>query len=128
MARLAMEKQDLAPAAAFNSMNDSLVATLKQDVDEHFLGRLEIDISNALQTGDYRALIIDATPLELIDATDFGRLRRVIDMARLMGVGTIIVGLNPGIVAGLVELEANIEGLVTTLNLEKALQIAGRGA
>ncbi len=84
-----------------------------------------MDISNALQQVAHRTLIIDATPLELIDATDFDRLRRVIDMARLMGVGTIIVGLRPGVAAGLVELDANIEGLVTTLNMEKALQIAG---
>ncbi len=84
-----------------------------------------MDISNALQQGAHRTLIIDATPLELIDATDFDRLRRVIDMARLMGVGTIIVGLKPGVVAGLVELDANIEGLVTTLNMEKGLKIAG---
>jgi anti-anti-sigma regulatory factor len=69
---------------------------------------------------------MDATPLELIDATDFDRLRRVIETARLMGVKTIVVGLKPGVAAGLVELDANIDGLVTTLNMEKALQIAGR--
>jgi hypothetical protein len=34
--------------------------------------------------------------------------------------------LKPGVAAGLVELDANIDGLVTTLNMEKALQIAGR--
>ena len=112
--------------SAFNSIDDCLVATLQADVDEQNLRRLEMDISSTLQQGVHRTLIIDATPLELIDATDFDRLRRVIDMARLMGVGTIIAGLRPGVVAGLVELDANIEGLVTTLNMEKALQIAGR--
>ncbi len=76
--------------------------------------------------GDHRTLILDATPLELIDATDFDRLRRVIDTARLMGVETIIVGLKPGVAAGLVESDANVEGLITTLNMEKALQLAKR--
>ena len=79
----------------------------------------------ALRPGDHQTLIMDATPLELIDATDFDRLRKVIDQARLMGVGTIIVGLKPGVAASLVELDANVEGLVTTLNLEEALRVAG---
>jgi anti-anti-sigma regulatory factor len=126
MAGLGIGSGDGEHVSAFNSIDDCLVATLHPDVDEQYLHRLEMDISNALQKDTHRTLIIDATPLELIDATDFDRLRRVIDMARLMGVGTIIAGLRPGVVAGLVELDANIEGLVTTLNMEIALQIAGR--
>ena len=117
---------DWAQVSAFNSIDDSLIATLQPDVDERYLHRLETDISVALRRGDYRILILDATPLELIDATDFDQLRRVIDTARLMGVETIIVGLKPGVAAGLVESDANIEGLVTTLNMEKALEVAGR--
>ena len=126
MAGLGIGSGDGAHVSAFNSIDDCLIATLQPDVDEQYLRRLEMDISNALQHRAHRTLIIDATPLELIDATDFDRLRGVIDMVRLMGVGTIIVGLKPGVVAGLVELDANIEGLVTTLNLDKALKIAGR--
>lgn len=117
---------DWAQVSAFNSIDDNLIATLQPDVDERYLRHLETDISNALRRGDHRMLILDARPLELIDATDFDRLRRVIDMARLMGVETIIVGLKPGVAAGLVESDANIEGLITTLNMEKALQIAKR--
>ncbi len=112
--------------SAFNSIDDSLIATLQQDVDERYLRRLQADVSVALRQGDYRTLILDATPLELIDATDFDQLRRVIDTARLMGVETIIVGIKPGVAAGLVELDAKIEGLITTLNMEKALEIAKR--
>jgi anti-anti-sigma regulatory factor len=117
---------DWVQVSTFNSIDNSLIATLQPNVDERYLRRLETDISNALQRGDHRTLILDATPLELIDATDFDRLRRVIDTARLMGVETIIVGLKPGVAACLVESDANIEGLITTLNMEKALQIAKR--
>ncbi len=126
MAGLGIGSGDGAHVSAFNSIDDCLIATLQPDVDEQYLRRFEMDISNALQQGAHKTLIIDATPLELIDTTDFDRLRKVIDMARLMGVGTIIVGLKPGVVAGLVELDANIKGLVTTLNMDKALKIAGR--
>lgn len=117
---------DAAAVQSFNSIGDCLIVTLQPDVDEAYLSQLETDILGALKRSDHRSLIIDATPLELIDATDFDRLRRVIESARLIGVKTIIVGLKPGVAAGLVELDANIDGLVTTLNMEKALQIAGR--
>ncbi len=117
---------DAAAVHSFNSIGDCLIATLQSDVDEAYLRQLETDILGALKRSDHRLLIMDATPLDLIDATDFDRLRRVIETARLIGVKTIIVGLKPGLAAGLVELDANIDGLVTTLNMEKALQIAGR--
>ena len=117
---------DAAAVYSFNSIGDCLIATLQPDVDEAYLRQLETDILGALKRSDHRSLIMDATPLELIDATDFDRLRRVIETARLIGVKTIIVGLKPGVAAGLVELDANIDGLVTTLNMEKALQFADR--
>ena len=117
---------DWGHGSAFNSIDHSLIATLHSNVDERYLHGLGTDVSNALRSGDYRTLILDATPLELIDTTDFERLRRVIDTASLMGVETIIVGLKPGVAASLVESDANIDGLVTTLNMEKALQTAER--
>jgi anti-anti-sigma regulatory factor len=117
---------DAAAVYSFNSIGDCLIATLQPDVDEAYFRQLETDILGVLKRSHHRLLIMDATPLELIDATDFDRLRRVIETARLMGVKTIVVGLKPGVAAGLVELDANIDGLVTTLNMEKALQIAGR--
>ena len=115
---------DEAVVQSFNSIGNCLIATLQPDVDEAYLRQLGGDISNALKGGDYRSLILDATPLELIDASDFERLRRVIKTVGLMGVGTVVVGLKPGVVASLVELNANVDGLVTTLNMEKALEIA----
>jgi rsbT antagonist protein RsbS len=117
---------DEAVVQSFNSIGNCLIATLQPDVDEAYLRQLGGDISNALKGGDYRSLILDATPLELIDASDFERLRRVIKTVGLMGVGTVVVGLKPGVVASLVELNANVDGLVTTLNMEKALEIAGQ--
>jgi rsbT antagonist protein RsbS len=115
---------DEAVVQSFNSIGSCLIATLQPDVNEAYLRQLGGDISNALKGGDYRSLILDATPLELIDASDFERLRRVIKTVGLMGVGTVVVGLKPGVVASLVELNANVDGLVTTLNMEKALEIA----
>ena len=125
MSGLEAGSSDRTHVSVFNSIDNCLIATLQADVDEQYIVRLGADILEALRPGDHQTLIMDATPLELIDATDFDRLRKVIDQARLMGVGTIIVGLKPGVAASLVELDANVEGLVTTLNLEEALRVAG---
>lgn len=126
MAGLGFGSSDRTRVSAFNSIKNCLIATLRPDVDEQYITRLGTDILEALRHGNHRTLIMDSTPLELIDTTDFNRLRKVIDQARLMGVGTIMVGLKPGVAASLVELDANVEGLVTTLNLEEALRLAGQ--
>ena len=126
MAISASASGDWSESLVFNSIDDCLIATLRADVNEPYIRRLEADVLEALQKSNHQTLILDATPLKMTDATDFDRLRRVIDMAKLMGVNTIIVGFQPSVVAALVELDANIEGLVTTLNMETALQVAGQ--
>ena len=61
-------------------------------------------------------------------------LRDLALAARLMGVSTVVSGLQPAVAITLVEMGLEIPGLQTTLNLERALgapraEIAGsRGA
>ncbi len=123
MSTPAIRNEEYEGTSAFNTLVECLISTLQSDVDEQYLRQLESDISQALQRGNHRRLIIDATQLQLMDATDFVRLRRTIDTAKLMGVESVLVGLRPGVVASLVELDADTRGLVTTLNLEQAINI-----
>ena len=43
-------------------------------------------------------------------------------MARIMGARSIMVGLQAGIVAALIDLDVNVEGVEATLDLESAFE------
>lgn len=107
----------------FSAIDDSLVVTLKPDINSSYLDQLADKTAEVLRDGHYRFLIMDAAPVELIDSVDFDGLRRVIEVARLMGTRTIIAGLSPGVAGSLIELDANVEGLKTTINLKSALHL-----
>jgi len=46
-----------------------------------------------------------------------------VDMVTLMGPKAILVGLQPGVVSALVDMDLTLDGLLTALNLEDALRL-----
>ncbi len=109
---------------AFNIIDGRLIVTLHPKDDDFYFDSLCDDVSFALGKSGCGVLIMDATHLELIDDWDFQRLRRVIDVAALMGTKTIIAGVRPGVAASIVELGCDIGGFSTALNLKSALRFA----
>ena len=107
-------------AATFNVIRDCLVVTLHADITDEYLLRLERDTAEELHRGRYQTMILDVKSFELIDLTDFEQIRRIIEIAKLMGTKTILAGLRPGVVASLIELGAATSGLNTSLSLERA--------
>ena len=55
-----------------------------------------------------------------MDLTEFNAVQNLTRMAHLMGVETIFAGLQPGVVASLIQLEADVEHIKTALDLEDA--------
>ena len=108
-------------ATTFNVIRDCLIVTLQADITDEYLLTLARDTAEALRCGTFEAMIMDAHSLELFDVADFERIRRIIDVAKLMGTKTILAGLRPGVAASLVELGIDTSDLNTSLNLECAL-------
>jgi IS5 family transposase len=57
-----------------------------------------------------------------MDLEDFELLRRSMAMASIMGARPILVGLRAGIVASLIALDANVDGVEAATDLDDALQ------
>ncbi len=108
-------------AAIFNIVRNCLVVTLQADITDEYLLRLERDTAEALQRGRFQAMILDVKSFEIIDLPEFERIRRIIDMAELMGTKTILASLRPGVAASLIEMGADTSGLSTSLSLDRAL-------
>ena len=76
-----------------------------------------------------RAVIFDASSVQLLDSPIAGRLNQAGRTIGVLGVRTILSGLSPALCSALVRLDVSFPDLVKTGNLDHAFEVAkGRPA
>lgn len=98
-----------------------ILATLQGDLQPGFLDQFKQDLLARIRQAEARGIVIDLSALDLMDLTEFEALKRLAAMADVLGARTVVVGLRPGVVAGLVALGADASGLKLALNVELGL-------
>src|SRR5207244_13526992 len=103
-----------------------LIASIQSVLAEADLWRLRDDLSE--QVGQYRSrgVIVDVTVLDVIDSFATRTLRAIAHMLRLRGADTVIVGIQPEVAFGMVQLGLTLEGIGTALDLEEGLAYLDR--
>jgi rsbT antagonist protein RsbS len=109
--------------AAMNLVDGCLVATIQFDLNHQVLKVLQEEVLQKLQETRARGLILDCSALALMDSQDFSGLKRLTAMASLLGAQSVFVGLGPGIVSSLVELDVEVDDVQATLTLEDAFAL-----
>jgi len=107
--------------AAMNLVDECLVTTIQFDLNRQVLKVLQEEVLQKLQKTGARGLILDCSALALMDSEDFAGLKRMTAMATLLGAQSVFLGLSPGIVSSLVELDVEVDGVQAALTLEDAL-------
>jgi rsbT antagonist protein RsbS len=95
-----------------------VVASIQRDLRGAILQQFRTDLLERLQDSGASGVIIDLSGVRIMDADDFDGVRRTLDMAALMGVRTVLVGLRPGVVSALVQLDVDIGNFDTLLDLD----------
>ncbi len=106
---------------------DCLVASIQFDLSGDVLRRFQHDLLDRIASTHASGVVLDVSGVEIMDADDFNALRRAGEMARVMGARPVMVGLRPGVVAGLIDLGVPTDGVVATLDLESALELVASG-
>ena len=70
-----------------------------------------------------RGVIIDVTPMDVMDSFASRTLRDIAQMIRLRGAETVIVGFQPEVAFTMVQLGLTLEGVATALDLEEGLAL-----
>lgn len=99
---------------------DVVVASIQVDLDDDVLARFQQDLLDRIHEKNSRAAILDVSGLETIDSDEFAALRRIMSMVKIMGAESVLVGLQPGVVSALIEMEADVDGLQTAIDLDAA--------
>jgi rsbT antagonist protein RsbS len=111
-----------AASAYVNEFEGHLVGSVQVELTESVLDNFREHLLEAVQRTRPMGVIIDVSAVPFMDVQEFAQLRRILNMTALMGGRPILVGLQPGIVAALVEMDADVEGLETAISVEQAVR------
>ncbi len=98
-----------------------LIATIQSALSDADLIQLRDELAG--RVGQYRALgvVIDVTVLDVIDSFSVRTLRAIVQMLKLRGAETVIVGIQPEVAFAMVQLGVTLESEATALDLEEGL-------
>jgi rsbT antagonist protein RsbS len=100
-----------------------VVSSVQVDLSDEVLRRFRSDLLELLETSGSTGIVVDLAGVDVMDAEDFGALRRTLSMAAIMGARSVLCGLRPGVVAALVDLGADVDGVVAARSLDDALAL-----
>lgn len=92
---------------------------------------LRDDLSHEIARSAAKGVIIEISGIDVVDSFIAGAIRDLCQAARLLGVETVVAGLDPGMAITLVEMGMVMTGVRTALDLDGAveqLEIATREA
>lgn len=100
-----------------------LVVPIQEELSQGAAQSIQQQILNRIHTKPVRGVVIDLAGVQIIDSglwTIFSNTTRMIEV---MGVPSVLTGLNPGAVASIIDLKLDCDAFVTAMHLEDALQI-----
>jgi rsbT antagonist protein RsbS len=100
----------------------NLIVPIQGAVSDDVMSALQEDVTARIADGDARGLVVDVSGVEVLDSYLTRNLRDLALTARLMGVVAVVSGLRPAVAITLVEMGLEIPGVLTALNLERALE------
>lgn len=108
----------------------NLIVPIQGSVVDATMTRLIEDVTTRIERDGASGLVIDVSGVEVMDSFMTRNIRDLALTARLMGVHTVVSGLAPAVAIALVEMGLELgvssggqHGLVTTLNLERAIEV-----
>src|SRR6266487_3139204 len=101
----------------------TLLATIQIELHDTVVDSFQTDVLEEIERTSASGLIVDISALETVDSYVARMLANTAKMAKLMGTGTVIVGMRPAVAATLVRMGYFMEGIQTALSLEEGLQL-----
>jgi rsbT antagonist protein RsbS len=107
---------------AMSIVHGCLVVTLLGELYDDTLMKIRTDILQKIQATKVRGMILDLSTVRALDSLAFNFLADTARMASLLGVANVFVGLQPGVVSSLVDLEVEIDGIRAALTMEDGFE------
>ena len=108
-------------------MGELLLVTIQVDMHDQLALTLQDDLTDRISRTGARGVLIDISSLDVVDSFIGRMLANIAAMARVLDAQTVLVGMQPAVAITLVELGLALPGVSTALNIEKGMELIGRG-
>lgn len=118
-------------------VGEALIVALPRELDDEVLGALRGRTLDQVRHAGVRAVVFEASGLDVVDAQEFGALASVARAAAWLGVRPMLVGLSAGLVRYLVDADLDtsafepfgtLDDALATLAAESARAASARGS
>lgn len=100
---------------------DYLIAAVQSALTDEGLQRLRDSLVERVGASRSRGVIIDVTALDVMDSFATRTMRDMVQMIRLRGAETVIVGIQPDVAFAMVQLGLTLDDVMTCLDLEEGM-------
>jgi len=107
---------------------ETLIVSIQVEVTDRLVLELKKDVGAAIREHEVRGLIIEVSGVDVFDSYIARSIRDIAQISSLMGVNTVLAGVDAGMAITLVEMGMSLDNVSTALNLEAAIELFGRDA
>ena len=104
-------------------VRDTLMVTMPADPDDLTVTTLQEEVLRAMERYRPRGLVLDISSVETLDSFFARTVTETSRMVRLMGGRTVIAGMRPGVAITATQLGLTLEGTLTALSVDRALDL-----
>lgn len=110
------------------ALGDVLLVSLQGELHDGMAEQLQQDITSRIATSRVTGVVLDISGVDVVDSFLGRVLAEIASTARLLAARTVLAGMRPAVAITLVELGLTLPGLVTALDVDRALELmAQRG-
>jgi rsbT antagonist protein RsbS len=113
-------------SVAILRQGDVLIASIRADLSDGQLISLRDDLTHRAGAERIRGVVLDVGALDVIDSFVARSMRSIVEVLRLRGTETVIVGIRPDVAIAMVQFRLNLETLRAVLDLDEAVELLDR--
>jgi len=105
-------------------ISNCYVLNIQGEIDDDYLSKLYNDIINTVTHHvDLKGIILDFSNICVFDTYIFESFKKMSKTISLMGIKVVWLGLKPGVVSALVDLNAEVDDICIAVNLQYGLKL-----
>ncbi|MEU0007910.1 STAS domain-containing protein [Streptomyces sp. NPDC006314] len=105
------------------ALGDVLLVSLQGELHDEMAEQLHHDITSRIATSSVTGVVIDISGVDIVDSFLGRVLAEIASTARLLAARTVLAGMRPAVAITLVELGLTLPGLVTALDVDRAMEL-----
>ncbi len=103
-------------------LRDTLLVSIQVELTDQLVRELKESVAGDIRRKRVTGLVIEVSGVETFDSYIARSIRDVAQIARLMGVSTVIAGFDAATATTLVEMGMRMDGVETALSMDAALE------